>query len=139
VHQKRCKLKIGGLIMTHNFSNMSMLEVAESLMTRKKTPQSFKKIAQEVSELMGLTEEVLKKRIASFYADLTLSGKFVNVSGDKWDLKGRQKYEIFENQFIYDDDNDSDVGLVDEEEAEDLDEEEVEDDYEEEYDDGEED
>ncbi len=126
--------------MTHNYSNMSMLEVAESLMSRKKTPQSFKKIAQEVSELMGLSEDELKKRVARFYADLTLSGKFVNVSGDKWDLKNRQKYEVFEHQFIYDDDNDIEEDDVeDEEEEEDLDEEEVEEQYEEEYDDGEED
>ena len=43
--------------MTQNYFNMSMLEVAENLMQRKKTPQSFRKIAQEVSELMSLNEE----------------------------------------------------------------------------------
>ncbi len=52
--------------MTQNFANMSMLEVAENLMLRKKTPQSFKKIAQEVSELMGLTEQELKKEQLDF-------------------------------------------------------------------------
>jgi DNA-directed RNA polymerase subunit delta len=89
--------------MTQKYSNMSMLEVAENLMLRKKTPQSFKKIAQEVSELLGMTEEELMQRIARFYADLTLSGKFVNVGGDKWDLKSRQKFEIADLQFQYDD------------------------------------
>jgi DNA-directed RNA polymerase subunit delta len=128
--------------MTQNFSNMSMLEVAENLMLRKKTPQSFKKIAQEVSELMGLSETELQKRLARFYADLTLSGKFVNVGGDKWDLKYRQKFEVADLQFQYDDDatvddfDDNDNGEDDEEED---DEEELsdEDNYEEEYDDGE--
>ena len=47
--------------MTYNYANMSMLEVAEHLMSRKKTPQPFKKIAQEVSELMGMSEDDLKK------------------------------------------------------------------------------
>ncbi len=122
--------------MTHNFSNMSMLQIAENLMQRKKTPQSFRKIAKEVSELMGLSEEELNKRVARFYADLTLSGKFVNVSGDKWDLKTRQKFEVFENQFNYDDSfKEEEVEEADEEE--DLDEEDVDDDYEEDYDDGE--
>lgn len=91
--------------MTQKYSNMSMLEVAENLMLRKKTPQSFKKIAQEVSELLGMSEEELLKRMSRFYADLTLSGKFVNVGGDKWDLKYRQKFEIADLQFQYDDES----------------------------------
>ncbi|QVK17875.1 DNA-directed RNA polymerase subunit delta [Mycoplasmatota bacterium] len=121
--------------MTQNFSNMSMLEVAENLMLRKKTPQSFKKIAQEVSELMGLTEDELRQRVTRFYADLTLSGKFVNVSSDKWDLKNRQKYDVFENQFIFDSESSSGVdNLGNQEDVEDLDEEEIEEDFEEDYD-----
>jgi DNA-directed RNA polymerase subunit delta len=119
--------------MTLNYSNMSMLEVAETLMMRKKTPQSFKKIAQEVSELMGLSEQELQRRMARFYADLTLSGKFVNVGGDKWDLKYRQKFEIADLQFQYEEDEvaiDDSFGTEEEEEDE---EEELDD----EFDDGE--
>lgn len=123
--------------MTQNFSNMSMLQIAENLMQRKKTPQSFRKIAQEVSELMGLSEEELNKRVARFYADLTLSGKFVNVSGNKWDLKSRQKFEVFENQFNYDDSFGEGEDVENKDGNEDLDEEDIEDDYEEDYDSGE--
>ena len=130
--------------MSSNYANMSMLEVAEYLMQRKKTPQSFRKIAQEVSELMGMKEQELKERITQFYADLTLSGKFVNISGDKWDLKGRQKYEVYEHQFIFDDDSDDLEEDIEEKEKEkeeeeedddeeDLDKEDAEEEYEEEY------
>ncbi len=121
---------------------MSMLEVAENLMIRKKTPQPFRKIAQEVSELMGLTEEDLNSRLARFYADLTLSGKFVNVGGDKWDLKNRQKFEIADQQFMFEEDDDieeeiDDIDLEEEDVEEDeLDEDDVDEEYEEEYDDG---
>lgn len=126
--------------MTYNYANMSMLEVAEQLMLRKKTPQSFRKIAQEVSELMGMSDEELKEKITRFYSDLTLSGKFVNVTGDKWDLKNRQKFSVYEYQFVYEDDNEVDEEeTVDEEEEEDLDEDDIEDEYEEDYDDGEDD
>lgn len=130
--------------MAHNYANMSMIEVAEHLMSRKKTPQSFKKIAQEVSELMGLTEEYLNQRLSRFYADLTLSGKFVNVGGDKWDLKNRQKYDVGDYQLLFDD-NDvnnkkkkKNTPNEEEEEVEEVVEEdnEIEEDYEEEYDNG---
>lgn len=118
--------------MTNKYDNKSMLEIAEELMLRKKTPQSFRKIAQEVSEIMGLSAEELKKRLTRFYADLTLSGKFVNVSGDKWDLKSRQKFEVYENQFVYDDEEEEEDYDYDEE---DLDGEELEEDDEEDLDD----
>jgi DNA-directed RNA polymerase subunit delta len=118
-----------------------MIEVAENLMLRKKTPQPFRKIAQEVSELMGLSEAELNSRLARFYADLTLSGKFINVGGDKWDLKNRQKFEVADYQFVFDEDDEvsevEDIDLEEEGVEEDeLDEDDVEEDYEEEYDDG---
>ncbi|MGL4336117.1 MAG: DNA-directed RNA polymerase subunit delta [Turicibacter sp.] len=73
---------------------MSMLEVAEMLIQRKIKPQKFDKIAKEVCEMMGLTDEEFQSRISQFYSDLTLSGKFVTVGEDKWDLKSRQKYDV---------------------------------------------
>ena len=78
---------------THN-EEMSMLEVAELLIQRKIKPQKFEKIAKEVCEIMGLTDEEFQSKLPQFYTDLTLSGKFVNVGEDKWDLKSRQKYEV---------------------------------------------
>ena len=71
-----------------------MLEVAELLIQRKIKPQKFEKIAKEVCEIMGLTDEEFQSKLPQFYTDLTLSGKFVTVGEDKWDLKSRQKYEV---------------------------------------------
>jgi len=87
----------------NEYQNMSMLETAEYLMAKKKTPQTFRKIAKEVGELLRMTEEEVEAVLGQFYADLTLSGKFVNVGGDKWDLKYRQKFEVASLQFQYDD------------------------------------
>lgn len=79
--------------MTMN-QEMSMLEVAELLIQRKIKPQKFEKIAKEVCEMMGLTDDEFQSKLAQFYTDLTLSGKFVTVGEDKWDLKSRQKYDV---------------------------------------------
>ena len=79
--------------MTIN-QEMSMLEVAELLIQRKIKPQKFGKIAKEVCEMMGLTDDEVQSKLAQFYTDLTLSGKFVTVGEDKWDLKSRQKYDV---------------------------------------------
>ena len=91
---------------THN-EEMSMLEVAELLIQRKIKPQKFEKIAKEVCEMMGLTDDEFQSKLAQFYTDLTLSGKFVTVGEDKWDLKSRQKYDVA-NYDTYDIDFDDD-------------------------------
>ena len=121
--------------MAKNFANMSMLEV-EQLMLRK-TPQPFRKIAKEVSELMGMSDEELKEKITRFYSDLTLSGKFVNVTGDKWDLKNRQKFEVYEHQFIFEDEDESEFEdeEIEGDDEEDLDEEDIDEEFEDDYDD----
>ena len=80
--------------MTTHSEEMSMLEVAELLIQRKIKPQKFEKIAKEVCEMMGLTDDEFQSKLAQFYTDLTLSGKFVTVGEDKWDLKSRQKYDV---------------------------------------------
>ena len=97
--------------MTIN-QEMSMLEVAELLIQRKIKPQKFEKIAKEVCEMMGLTDDEFQSKLAQFYTDLTLSGKFVTVGEDKWDLKSRQKYDVA-NYDTYDIDvDDAEIEVV---------------------------
>ena len=80
--------------MTNIQTELSMLEAAELLIKRKLKPQKFSKIAKEVFELMGLSDdEELDVRTAQLYTDLSLSGKFVATGEDMWDLKSRQLYE----------------------------------------------
>lgn len=75
-------------------AELSMLEAAEILIKRKIKPQKFMKIAKEVFELMGITEaEDMDARIAQLYTDLSLSGKFVVLGENMWDLKSRQTFE----------------------------------------------
>ena len=75
-------------------SELSMLEAAEMLIKRKIKPQKFSKIAKEVFETVGVSnEEDMVARTAQLYTDLSLSGKFVAMGDDLWDLKSRQRYE----------------------------------------------
>ena len=72
---------------------LSMLEAVEKLIKRKVKPQKFSKIAKEAFELMGVSEN-LPERTAQLYTDLSLSGKFVALGDDMWDLKSRQAFEV---------------------------------------------
>jgi len=74
-------------------TELSMLEAVEKLIKRKVKPQKFSKIAQETFELMNMTDD-LETRTAQLYTDLSLSGKFVALGDDMWDLKSRQAFEV---------------------------------------------
>jgi len=82
------------ILMAKIQSELSMLEAAELLIKRKIKPQKFSKIAKEVFETVGISDdEDMAARTAQLYTDLSLSGKFVAMGDDLWDLKSRQKYE----------------------------------------------
>lgn len=75
-------------------SELSMLEATEMLIKRKIKPQKFSKIAKEVFETIGVSDDGnMAERTAQLYTDLSLSGKFVAMGDDLWDLKSRQRYE----------------------------------------------
>ena len=71
----------------------SLLEIALSLMEKKKKPQTLKSIINEVFKRKGMEKD--EQSVAQFEVDFMLSGYFVYCGEDKdknqmWDLKERQ-------------------------------------------------
>ena len=93
----------------------SFLEIATSLMKRKKKPQTLDIILEEVFQKRGLTE-IDDNVIAQFEVDFMLSGMFIYCGEDKngnqlWDLKERQPSSLLDKdggylEDIYADDED---------------------------------
>ena len=83
-----------------------MTDTAYEVMSKKKRAIPFKKLWEEVIEKMGLDPEKATDRIAQFYTDMTLDGRFTSLKENKWDLKERHKYEEFHVEIIDIDDDD---------------------------------
>lgn len=73
-------------------SNRSMIDVAYALMSKKKKSVSFSKLWDEVSQIMGYTESVAERKIASFYTALMLDNRFASLGKNVWDLRTRHTY-----------------------------------------------
>lgn len=69
-------------------NNKSMTEIAFDIMSAKKRATQFNKLWQEVSKKAGVSQD----KIAEFYSDLTLDGRFAQLKDNKWDLKTRRKF-----------------------------------------------
>ena len=74
----------------------SMLETAIGVMKRKRSPQPFMKIYEEVAEELQFSEAQKTDNVARFYSDLSLSAYFVYTGDNNWDLKERQPTDMWD-------------------------------------------
>jgi len=66
---------------------MSLIEIAYEIMEERKAAITFKDLTEEIANITGLTEEELKKRIAQFYTDLNIDGRFLAIGDNQWGLR----------------------------------------------------
>ncbi len=66
----------------------SMTDVAYDILSTKKRAVPFAKLWEEVSKETGISND----RVASFYSDLSLDGRFIALDNNKWDLKSHRTF-----------------------------------------------
>lgn len=102
----------------------SLVDYAYDVLQKKNEAISFRELFDETCALSGLhiDEANLKSRLARFYTQLSLDGRFIFLVDNLWDLRSRHLYK--EAQLGLDE------GYSDEdpEEEEDIDEEELDED-----------
>ncbi|WP_338778895.1 DNA-directed RNA polymerase subunit delta [Metabacillus sp. FJAT-52054] len=77
---------------------MALIEIAHGLMTDKKEPVDFQDLMKEVTKLAGLTQEQVEEKIAQFYTDLNIDGRFIAVGDNKWGLRNRYPVDTLEEE-----------------------------------------
>lgn len=66
---------------------MSMIEMAYRILNENKQAVSFKEIWDEIVEVTGMSEGEVKARIAQFYTDLNIDGRFIALGENRWGLR----------------------------------------------------
>lgn len=74
-------------------SSKSLSDVAFEKLKRKKKEVLFNKLWKEVSDEVSLTDEMAKRRVASFYNALMMDSRFISLEGNKWDLRERHSLD----------------------------------------------
>ena len=70
----------------------SMIEVAYQVLTNNNGSMPFVDLWKDVSQEMGFNQTQFEDNIAQFYTDLSLDGRFLNMSQNTWDLRSRHTY-----------------------------------------------
>lgn len=111
---------------------MSLIELAEFNLSKKKNPQTFQAMCKEIAEIRNISDEDMEELEAQFYTELVISAKFVYCGEDLWDLKSKQKIDDLDKEFYgehkdilddYDDEDEfeDDVEVLSDDEDEDED------------------
>lgn len=72
---------------------LSMVETAYRILKEEKKKLCFKELWIRVSEHLEYNEEQKEEKIAFFYTDLSLDGRFVTLGENEWDLRERNTFD----------------------------------------------
>jgi len=79
---------------------LSMIELAYAILEGKKQATAFRDIVEEVSETLGLSKEQVTVRLAQFYTDLNVDGRFISLGENRWGLRSWYPYEQIEEEVL---------------------------------------
>ena len=75
---------------------LSLVDIAAQILLEAREPINLYDLFKEVIKRKEITVKDTSILLTGFYADLTVSAKFVYTGENKWDLKANQKIELWE-------------------------------------------
>ncbi|MFJ5964274.1 DNA-directed RNA polymerase subunit delta [Bacillus sp. NPDC093026] len=66
---------------------MSLVELAYEIFRDSKTPITFTELIDEMVRLQGIQKSDLNDRLAQFYTDLNIDGRFISLGDQRWGLR----------------------------------------------------
>lgn len=95
----------------------SMLDIAYDYVLNKNQEVPFSEIWNQIIKALSLSETQANDRVAKFYTNLMLDGRFVDLGDNVWDLRAHHTYEKvhFDMNDAYNDVDDIEEELEEEE------------------------
>ncbi|WP_026695971.1 DNA-directed RNA polymerase subunit delta [Peribacillus kribbensis] len=79
---------------------MSLIELAYDYLAGQKQAIPFSEIIDEIKRLQDLSDEDLKSRLAQFYTDLNIDGRFTSLGENRWGLKAWYPVDQIEDEVL---------------------------------------
>lgn len=79
---------------------MSMLEVGYELFLTKKDAIAFQDLVDEIAKVLNLSKDQVSSKIAQFYTDLNVDGRFITLGENRWGLRTWYPYEQIDEEVI---------------------------------------
>jgi DNA-directed RNA polymerase subunit delta len=66
---------------------LSLMEMAYEYLQNSKQPIAFADLLQEIKKAAGISDEEIRTRLAQFYTDINVDGRFLSLGGNRWGLR----------------------------------------------------
>jgi DNA-directed RNA polymerase subunit delta len=66
---------------------MSFIEIAYELLVEKKQAVPFSELLDEIAAIKNLSEQEVRERVAQFYTDLNIDGRYMALGENRWGLR----------------------------------------------------
>ncbi|MFD9626154.1 DNA-directed RNA polymerase subunit delta [Peribacillus muralis] len=80
---------------------MSLIEMAYDLLVERNEPIPFKDLVSELASLHHLSKAEVAKKIAQFYTDLNVDGRFTSLGDNRWGLKTWYPVDQIEEEVVH--------------------------------------
>ena len=78
----------------------SMIEVVHSVLGDKRQATTFNELVKEIAQVLGLSQEQVNAKLAQFYTDLNIDGRFINLGENRWGLRSWYPYEQIDEEIL---------------------------------------
>lgn len=79
---------------------MSFIEVAYELLAEKKQAVTFNELLEEVAGLINLSKQDVQARIAQYYTDLNIDGRYLSLGDNRWGLRNWYPVDHVEEETV---------------------------------------
>ncbi|MDO4774526.1 MAG: DNA-directed RNA polymerase subunit delta [Aerococcaceae bacterium] len=83
-----------------NMEELSMLEVAHAILETKGDVIDFTELLIAIQEYLGLSEEQVESRMAQFYTDMNIDGRFISLGENRWGLRAWYPIDSIDEEII---------------------------------------
>ncbi len=81
----------------YEIEEMSMIEIAVEILTAERQSYDFQDLVLKIADVKGMTRQEVEQRIAQFYTDMNLDGRFVSLGDNHWGLSRWYPYDSDED------------------------------------------
>jgi DNA-directed RNA polymerase subunit delta len=65
----------------------ALIEMAHEYLKNSKQPISFSELVNEIKKAAGISDKEIKSRLAQFYTDINIDGRFLSLGENRWGLR----------------------------------------------------
>lgn len=82
-------------------AEMSLIELAYELLVERNEPIFFNDLVEEIAGIKGASKSEIASKIAQFYTDLNIDGRFTSLGENRWGLKTWYPVDQVEEEVVH--------------------------------------